>query len=389
MSISDLVKDLNARWYNALCTEANLSPQNFQLAQGAVTVVQTTDPAIWSLYDQVPLLSLIGTPVPSNQFSGEYGAVLSQLMNTSGQKFQMDMGSYYPKWQEFKIEYFNKNMKAPGLAEFKAWAKVYMPEGQASKVITDYEQMMIDPIGAGVDRFTTAKAANKGAFPWNVAEIDVATAIEGGQNISVSMTQKTSDDIAGTWAGSIDLPFSSLFVGGGAKGSWSEQMAKTMSVEGTIYGLAGLPAQPLNQPSQEPTLQEYEPWFNAGTLTAALDKSNWKDPNQYGNYFGPAGRFNWSVAEVVFFRSLDLTLKAQVTVDDRAKFEESARAGIWPFYVSQSVSVTTKFHDQQNVEINIKTSGSTPMILGYVVAPVSGKQTATTGRKMKAALANA
>jgi hypothetical protein len=233
--------------------------------------------------------------------------------------------------------------------------------------------MLEDPVAKGMRIYQDADAGNKGTFPWQITEAQVSAKVQGGADITIHADHNSSSDVSGTWAGKVDVSYGYIFSGSAsAYGSWSKQFAESFSIDAKYYGVAPLQASPLYQPY--PDLPKLMPWYDSATFDiAANQRDKWKNPPDYDKWFGPDGSFLYEIPTVVFCRSFEVHLEAQVKVakDQRAEFKAAVEAGFWPFYAKAdgSVSYQTHFESGDTVKVDITSGDAGIYVLGYDVEP--------------------
>ena len=381
---------LNAQWYNAVTTQCNLDPNKFQLVQGSVPLGATSE-ILWQNFDAIPPLSVthLLDPDQLNSFSGNYGAMLSNIKQTTDQRFTTDMGDYLPRW--FAYLQTSPTIPPGGMVQlFSNWSQLNIADpGQAQQCISDYQQAVMGVVFAAGQLWNAAGgiAAPK-AYNGTVEQLKAG--LRGTPSKSVSMDSHTqSSDISHTWAqGQIQGGYE--FFSGSASASYdaltTSLTSAGVSISATFQNLSTFAAAPLAQTSSDPILSGYKPWFSGGALGYAYSNNNnlvWGvNPPSWQEFFGPSGTFLRYCAAVVVVDGIDITITSNVGFDSTQQqtFTAAASLGVWPFFsanASGGIQTGATYDQSGNVTVKSSSPLGNPIILGAIVSPINAAASLT------------
>lgn len=381
-SINQAMDTLTQQWYNAMVTGLGLSNAQFQLYQGPNTMV-TTSQQMWNLFNAVPPTSVNNyyDPNQSNNFSMDYGLILSALKANSDSDFQSCMGDYYSMW----LTYFQNNppttWDAAGVANvFNKWAMIYAP-GQAG-CVTALTKVFINPINIANTMFASANQK----YAWNQTIDALKLALASGAAKSFTFDSLTqSSDVSHTWAkGGTNVFFDIFSFGGGANYDKLSSKATTAGVKMTasFTKVTTFAAGPLAQADpNNPILSQYSPWYNSAALAQAYTINNntvWnpQSPINWDAAFGSSGFLQRMASAIVVADGISITMTSSATYDssEQQTITAAASAGIWPFFRangSGGSQTTVTFNDKGQFTSNTTLALGNPQILGVIQSPMS------------------
>lgn len=382
-SAQQAMQTLNAQWYNALTSALNLSPAAFQLVQGN-SVVGTLSENLWSIFDAVPPLCVNNyyNPAQMNSFSSDYGSIINNLNQPGSNTFQNDMGDYYSAWSAFLTT--QTTLPTGGLpALFQTWSQLHMPAGLAMQCYTDLNAIYQGAVYSAISAWLTAGGSSAvKAYTTTVEQLTTKIAQAPSGNVSMNSQTETSD-VSHTWASGEAAGFFDLFAGeaSGTYDSLSQTaISAGMNVSASFTHVLNLAAAPLSQPSTDPILSGYKPWFVGAALELAYQNNNntlWKNnPPTWANMFGPGGALlnTCSALIIVDGITISVTSSASFSVSDQAQFQAQSTHGFWPFYeasASGGWSNSFSFSDQGNLSYTASSPVGNPVILGVLVTPIA------------------
>ncbi|GAB3723433.1 hypothetical protein GCM10027594_04360 [Hymenobacter agri] len=383
---SQAMQTLNAQWYNAVVTGCGLDPNTFQLVQGAAPL-GTTSEQLWNVFDVVPPLSVSNyfNPAQNNVFSSDYGAVINNLIPQNSNSFQNDMGDYYSAWTAYLQA--QTTLPAGGvLALFQTWSAIHMPPDQAQTCYTDYQQVSQGVIPTAVGMWVNAGGSTgKQHKAYNATIAQLQTQIASAPSKSVSVNSSTaSSDITHTWAQAEASGFFDIFDGSGS--SSYDQITTAMSQAGITINasfkhLVVFAAAPLSQPSTDPILSQYNPWYDSAALNMAYqtpDNTVWKHTHPtWDDTFGPTGNMLRTASALVVVDGITISMTSKVgfSSSQQTAFTAAASGGIWPFFEASGSggwTNSTSFDAQGNVTVTSTCPAGNPNVLGVIVTPIGG-----------------
>ena len=377
------MQTLTQQYYNAITSQLNLSPDQFQLAQGNVAL-GTLSAALWSAMDAVPSVSVAQnwTPGNFNSFSSNYGSVLARISSSSTQAFQTAMGDYYSEWKTYLTTNPPSDYtKIP--AAFKNWSMVNMDPGQAQKCYTLYNQAFIDPIGQAQEMWSAAGNA-PGVKAYSTS-IEIADGqIEMAPSGSVSLNSNTqSYDVSHTWAQGSPSGLFDFFIGGGSASY--DDVTTTLSSAGiemtiSFTHVATLPVSPLESGTETAGPVSYPAWYVPAALQAAYNNNDFNIWNSgspgWDSFFGDGGSLLNATRALIVVDGIKVTLTsiAAISTSEQQQFTTSFEAGFFPFFgVSGSGgwSNSQTFDDQGRLVVTSNCPTGNPQILGVLVSPIA------------------
>ena len=380
MSAAEQAMDkLTAQWYNGLSTGLNLSKKQFQIMQGSQALMSTSR-EMWNMFNAIPPESINNYYDPSqmNNFSSNYGNILSALVATSDSDFQNCMGDYYGEWQEFAT----KNPPSPLNAEtmsstFSGWAVINAP-GKAG-CVTGLTKIFINPINIANTKYASAIVAAKG-FAWNKTIEQLQSILSQGKSSKFSLDTSTSNsNVSDTWAKGKTSFFFNLFSPANVKYEKLTEtiMNESLMISASFGKTANLPAGPLAEvDDNNPILKKYKPWFESAALAKAYttkDNTVWNPASNvnWENTFGKDGNTQRTVSSIVVADDIEITMSSKVNLSDSYKKEITSAVsyGVWPFFrVSgeAGMKVSIEFKDEGGFTITTKVAAGNPQILGVL-----------------------
>lgn len=374
---------LTAQWYNALVAQLNLDPSTFQLIQ-ASTPLGTTSPQLWSYFDSVPPAALAHNFNPSqlNSFSQAYGAVVGNLKPQNASTFMQVMGDYYANWASYLAGYTGTLPSGGILALFSQWASLHIPDpGVAQAATTAFSQLQNGLVSTAWSMFMAAKASGKG-FAYNGTYSQVQIALPSAPASTVTLdTSTASSDVSHAWASDTDDGIFSFFSGGDSSyDQVTVQLASAgLTMKVAFQHVMTFSAGPLNQPSSDPILSGYTPWYNSAALQLAYgtqDNTVWNNtPPTWNTTFGPNGSLQRLTTGLVIVDGItvSITSDASFSSSDQQQFRQASSGGFWPFYDSSEQSGWTSnvnFADNGTLQATVSSPAGNPQILGAIVTPI-------------------
>lgn len=383
-SAQQSMNTLTAQWYNAVTTGLNLDPSTFQLIQSNAPL-GTTSPQLWAYFDALPPLSVTNFFNPSqfSSFAQNYGAVVMNLVPGNSTTWLRLMGDYYTKW----IAYLQTSPQIPTggmVALFSNWAMLNLPNpSTAQAAITAYKQTFNSAIGVAVNMYANALAAG-GGFAYSNTYENLTAQLPSSPSGSVVMdSATTSSDISQSWAqGQVQGAYDIFW--GQASASYdalTQQFAGAqVQVNASFQRVMQFAAGPLAQPSQDPILSGYTPWYNSAALGIAYQTSDntvWNNtPPTWQSTFGQNGTLQRVCSALIVVDGIDITITsgAQFSSSEQQSFSSAASGGVWPFFAvsgSGGWSSNVSFSDAGEVTVTSSLPAGNPQILGCVVTPIS------------------
>jgi hypothetical protein len=392
-SSQQAMQNLTAQWYNSVTTGLGLDPNTFQLIQ-ASTPLGTTSEQLWAYFDSLPPLSTTNyfNPTQFNSFAQSYGAVVGNLTSQAGIQFARVMGDNYSAWAAYKAANRLGPKETP-LSQFQAWAYQNIQDpGTMNAAINAYKATFYTVPSIALNMFSNATplpdysnpnpAPPTYAYTTTYAQLQVLLA--SAPSKSVSMNSSTaSSDVSHTWAkGSVGGAYE--IFSGSASGSYdklTQQFASSqVSVQASFNSVLTLPAGPLAQTSQDPTLSKYTPWYYAPAMNLAYQNNNnlvWNNnPPTWAQTFGPTGNMQRVCSALVIVDGIDISVTSQANFSqsDQESFQASAQAGFWPFFSVQASgghSVSTSFGSDGSATVHTTMPAGNPQVFGVIVTPIS------------------
>ncbi len=385
-SAEEAMKTLTAQWYNAIVNGCGLNPMNFQLYQAHLPLGQLSED-LWEIFDAVPPLSITQyyNPAQLNVLSQNYGGVVNHLNPQNGDKFQTAMGDYYSQW----TAYLKTNPKIPDggmLALFQTWAQMNMPPDQAQQCYTLYAQIAADPIVVAVQKWINMQTATShpGIAAYNKTIEDLRHALEGGEPQSFGMNSETeSSDISHTWANAEVGGLLDFFWGGGDTQyeKWTESITESgVNFTVTFDKLVTFAAGPLYQPSTDPILSQYTPWYYGKALSIGYhhnDNTVWQHgAPTWADTFGPAGDLQRCCVALIVVDGISVKTESSVSIakSEQESFKTAIAGGFFPFFEAEGSggwTHTTTFNDNGSFSISSTCPQGNPQILGVLVSDIA------------------
>ncbi len=381
-SINEAMQTLTDQWYNAMVTGLGLSNQQFQLYQGPNSMV-TTSQQMWNMFNAVPPTSVNNyyDPNQSNNFSMDYGLILSALKANPDTDFQSCMGDYYTMWQTYFIANPPVTWDAAGVANvFNKWAMIYAPS--KASCVTALTKIFINPINIAINMFAGANQK----YAWNQTIDALQTALASGPSKNFTFDSLTqSSDVSHTWAkGSTRVLFDIFSFGGGANYDKLSTKATSAGLKMTasFNKVATFAAGPYAQAdNNNPILSQYSPWYNSAAMAQAYTVKNntvWNPqaPINWDSAFGDSGFLQRMVSAIVVADGISITMTSSASYDssEQQTITAGASAGFWPFFRatgSGGSQTTVTFNDKGQFTSNTTLALGNPQVLGVIQTPMS------------------
>ena len=232
----DAIDTFTKQWYNGVTKGLDLSPKNFQLSQGSLSLGHDST-LLWDCFDSIPPKSInqLFQPSGTSRFSSTYSAVINNLYPQTGDVEQKALGDKYIAWVNFKKDAANtpKDLdwskpdaaQQAALAIFNKFAFANgLSQAQTNAMRTALTQ---------TDLVTTAQilvnAAGK-KYAYTANQNGLKEAIDGGKaNKSVAFNSKTqTTDLRDAWAKASASGHYS-FVSASASTEWDQFISKVAS----------------------------------------------------------------------------------------------------------------------------------------------------------------
>jgi hypothetical protein len=383
-SVQQAMETLTKQWYNAITKGFSLSPNNFQLYQGNLSLGNTSE-WMWDIFDTVPPESINNAynPAQGNSFAQQYGNVVNHLVVSSGaQAFQTCMGDYYMDWMDYVKKNGNFSIAtdpSAAMKTFQNWAATNAPD--KISCATNLVQAVNDPVNQAVMMFALAN----GKYAYNETIGDLKAKITDTHSKSVQLNSQTaSSDTSHTWAGGGVSVVYDLFSFGGSGSydketskAWSAGLDISLSVDDQITFTAG----PLKTPhDSDPILSKYQPWYNSAALGNAYqtkDNTVWKPGTpSWDSTFGPNGDLQFMCASLVVVDGVSFTLKsnAAYSSSEQTKIQAAAKLGLWPFFTATGqggFQNKVTFDDSGNMTVTQSSPKGNPIVIGVLVSKMS------------------
>ena len=377
------VQTLTAQWYNTVVNGCGLDPQTFQLIQGAAPIGSTSE-QLWNIFDGIPPLSVNQkfSGSQGNNFSTDYGAVINNLKPQNAGKFQQDMGDYYSDWTAYLKS--SPAMPPGGILQlFKNWADLNMPPDKAQQCYTDWQQVSQGVVPVAVQLWLNAGGGTGGRKVYTVTIDQLLTAIRSAPSAVVALDSTTaSSNVQNTWAkGSVQAKYNFFSAGGSAS---YDSMTISISNAGLVVKasfdhLLSFPGAPLAQPSTDPILSRYQPWYSSAALNLAYthnDNVVWANtPPSWSDTFGPDGNMLRAATSLVVVDGININMTSKVGFSNaqQTEFKTAVKGGFWPFFQAEASggwSSSAAFDDQGNFTVTSKLPAGNPNVLGVTVTPI-------------------
>jgi hypothetical protein len=120
-------------------------------------------------------------------------------------------------------------------------------------------------------------------------------------------------------------------------------------------------------------------WYTPSAMVAAYQNPNkapWNpaSPITWDTTFGPTGTLRAVVSGLICVSGLtvDYTSSIAFSADDQAAILSHAEAGIWPYYLDQTVATTrVTFNASNHISVSISSDRTTPIVIGAAVQSAS------------------
>ncbi|MES2420698.1 MAG: hypothetical protein V4595_05280 [Pseudomonadota bacterium] len=399
MSDPDTVLDtVNAKWYNTLAKELNLSVQEFQLSQGDVILPRTTD-QLWDMMNELPADTVVQYYTPNTlvSFSSQYTSLLSFVQASNVADFTAAMGSSnMTSWAAAKSAYFTANPSAfsdtatvlqvalQNLFQNWSMAELVPNPGSAAQCYTLYRAGFENPIYIAQELQVNLPLSGPAAFNQTYEEVlgDIAAA----PHVNFTMQSSTaSSDISNSWANSSNSTGGSYFYSqssSSASSDFSQTFASSDFTVAVSYDhFLNVTALPLSGESIKADATTYLPWYYGAALAYAYNNKTtevWTDLAQWDALFGPQGSMQYVVTSLIIADGTTTTTTSSQTFSTAeqtyAHTESNEGYGCWPYYVSNSSDSTTNtsttFNASSNLVVTTTSAPGNPIVIGVLVSSV-------------------
>jgi hypothetical protein len=380
------MQTLTNQWYNAVVTGLGLDPTTFQLIQTSEPL-GTTSQSLWQFFDSLPPATATQyfNPTQFSSFSQNYGAVVNSLEVPNDPEFQQAMGDYYFQW----VTYLKGVTSVPAggvLQLLKTWTQLNMPPSTAAQAVTAWEQDGDNPVSVGVAMYQAVQNSTNPVYAYSNSYASLQNLLPSAEAKTATLdSETTSSNVSHTWAqGSAEGMFD-IFAGetSASYDQLTTQFASAqVSVNATFKRVLTFIARPLEQPSTDPTISQYTPWYYSPALNLAFktqDNTVWKPgaTTTWATTFGPDGVMQQVCGGLVIVDGVNVTITsgAQFSSSDQKVFQQQTSGGFWPFFMASGSSgwqSNATFSDSGNVTVSITSPLGNPQILGCIVTPVAG-----------------
>lgn len=381
-SAQQVMETFTAQWYNALTTALGLDPQHFQLIQTNAPL-GTTSAQLWTYFDAIPPATITHYYNPSqvNSFAQDYGAVLMNLKPQNASTWLQIMGDYYPQWAAYlkTSPLFPATGGILQLFSNWAWQNISNPS-TAQAAITAFTQVMNGLIPTAVSMY----AAANGTFAYNGTYEYLRQQVPSAPGAQLTMdSSTTSSDVSHTWASGAVSGVGDFFWGGGSASYDALTVAlgsARLVVNATFKHVMSFSAGPLSQPSTDPVLSGYKPWYNSAALALAYgtrDNTVWNNTAPtWDTTFGPNGNMPRMTTGMVVVDGIDITISsaASFSSSDQQSFQAAASGGFWPFFSANAASgwsSSVQFSDSGQLQARISSPVGNPQVLGVLVTDMA------------------
>jgi hypothetical protein len=379
------METLTSQWYNAVTTSLHLSPDQFQLVQGNIAV-GSTSPGIWALMDSIPpqSISQSWTPQGYNSFSGQYGALISRLKDSSYGSFQAAMGSYYTAWMSYLQAHPPATVTPQAVvAEFQGWSAINMPADQAQTALSLLAAAFNGPI-AQANILWAAAGGPSGvkAYQQTIETIDytIGTAPSGGAQLD-SATE--SSDTSHTWAkGAVEGFYEVFFGEAGAEydATTLDLTQAGLAITAQFDHVATIPVLPLAQGTVVSGPTTYQPWFVPQALSNGYENNNynvWQPGSpSWSSFFGDGGSLLRTTTALIVVDgiTISMTSEYQVQQSEQQQVKTEFAAGFFPFFGVEGEggwSNSVSFSDSGEITATSTNPVGSPQILGILQSPIN------------------
>jgi hypothetical protein len=389
---------VNAKWYNTLAKELNLSVEEFQLSQGDVILPRTTN-QLWDMMNQLPANTVVQyyTPDTLVSLSSEYTSLLSFVQASGAANFNAAMGeANMTAWTAAKQAYFQANPSAfsdsPAALQtalqnlFQNWSMISLVPnpGSAAQCYTLYRAGFENPIYIAQELQANLPLGGPAAF--NETYEQVLGDIAAAPKVSFSMSSAdASSDISDSWANSSSSTGGSYFYSKSSS-SQSSDFSQTFAsssftVDVTYDHFLSVAALPLSGEAIESGGTTFLPWYYGAALAYAYNNKTtdvWTDLSQWDTLFGPEGSMQYVVTNLIIAdgTSTVTTSSQSFSTAEQTYAEQQSNEGYgcWPYYVSNSSDNTTRtsttFNSSSNLVVTTTSAPGNPIVIGVLVSSV-------------------
>lgn len=380
----EAMKTLTEQYYNAVVTQLNLNPQQFQLAQGNIAV-DATSVKIWAMMDAIPPKSVVNnwTPGGLNTLSSQYGALITRIQDTETRTFQAALGDWYSAWQTYV-----KNNPPTGsktiIEVYTGWAySCGMPPDQANKTVGLFAAALNGPVTqANIAWNVAGGQTGIKAYTQTVETIDntIATAPSGIVKLN---SQTESSDTSHSWAEGGIEGFYGIFFGGGESSYDSVSslvIASELDLQMKFDHVTTVPITPLANGTITVGPTTYQPWYVPAALLLAYSNNNnntWQPGTpDWTTFFGPRATLPRVTCALVVVDGITVIVTSGKSIDknSRTQVEAAFEAGFFPFFGVAGAggwSTSTSFSDEGIMTVRSNCPQGNPQVLGVLQSPIS------------------
>ena len=319
------VENLTAQWYDAVVQACRLDPSSFQLVQGSM-VVGDFSSSLWKIFDAIPPDSInhLFNPAQTNQFSAQYGALLTVLKPNGVVEPALDL------WNE-----------SGGFGAEKAY----------NVTIEDLQTKIKRAPSVSFSTKMESDTVPQGSRSWAKGKQDLSSALS--EIAFLGFAVSALEDFAASGSVSVDVKFEHIMTFPGAP------LAKKSSFE--------------------PILQQFKPWYVSTVLSRAFNSHQaWKQPRDYKQYFGKDGSMLRVASSLVVVDGITSKVSAAASLSDDKDSEfriHLPESGFFPFLglnVSEAEGSATIVTEEPGREtVILESPVGIPLILGVNVTPIA------------------
>jgi hypothetical protein len=377
MSLGIVTKSTRSR---ALTRVKPESKNNFQIAQGGLSLSVSDSSELFRLSDAIPpdASTAYYSPDYSNMRSSSYGLLLSSLLPGNGTDLSDVLGDMYPSWIEYRdkvMSTVDENVNQQAI--FEKWANRNLDSGKAQQAIVVLKKSEMLSLSKALDEYNDD--SNKQIFldstqtPYKLykytATINQAKdAIANGSSIDKFSFDSSKASLGENDGNDDENSINQVFLGiaGVDLEDLNEKAASSrITIEGNIDKYQTLPTGPMG-------------WYESSIVNMAYnnkDNNNIWDPKaqlNWNDFFAqPKGSLSRYVEQFLLISGYDLKvcIYGSFTQNDVDRIKSDSTLGIWPFFHSageKSDISDTRLEDGGTLSYTVKSNPGNIKIWGVV-----------------------
>jgi hypothetical protein len=352
MTVEKQITDLNAGWYNVVCSALKLDPSTFVMAQGTLGLQTSSSAGLFQMSDALPpAASVYFDAGGTSMRSSTYQLLLGALLPETGTDLQQALGDMYTNWVEYKNTWWTvkPDSELTQVELFEKWANQRLDPRKAATAINTFKQAANTLLNQALDalhaenakqKFTASDQTLYTLYRYSATNDNAKSALNTSSSADIDYDSSTADTtlkhttVHGAASGFYDI-FSA-----GVSGIFDKlnttAASSRFTVKGRIGQFATLVTEPIN-------------WFTSGEYTRAYNGKNdntiW-DPQasagDWNSFFAqPNGSLARKVSQLILVSDYEITVTsyASYTKEEYQAISTQASFGIWPFF-SGEVSAT-------------------------------------------------